>query len=88
MYQIVLVDQNAEIPINEVRAGHTLHVPAVGEHIMVKWNNETRICEVSDVWTHINLDSSPPQQGAVQVLVRWVTGLDPALYIRRFRTGS
>ncbi len=85
MYQILIVDKNASMSIPGATGDHTLHVPKIGEHILVKWNNETKICEVEDVWTHINLESEPPYQGAVQVLVRWSKGLDPAVYVRRFR---
>lgn len=85
MYQILIVDKNASMSIPGATGDHTLHVPKVGEHILVKWTNETKICEVEDVWTHINLESDPPYQGAVQVLVRWSKGLDPAVYVRRFR---
>lgn len=85
MYQILIVDKNASMSIPAATGDHTLHVPKIGEHILVKWNTETKICEVEDVWTHINLESEPPYQGAVQVLVRWSKGLDPAVYVRRFR---
>lgn len=85
MYQILLVDQNVTLSIQPSEPKHTYHVPAVGEHVLVKHNQETKVCEVEDVWTHINLDQTPAYQGAVQVLVRWSHGLDPAVYIRRFR---
>jgi hypothetical protein len=84
MYQILLVDKNASISLPDSMGEHTYRVPGVGEHILVKWQGETKVCEVEDLWTHINLDAVPAYQGAVQVLVRWSKGLDPALYARRF----
>lgn len=84
MYQIVLIDQNNEIPVRQVRQGHQGRVPQKGEQLLVKWQGETRMCEVLDVWTNVILEGTP-QQGAVQVLTRWSTGIDPKLYIRRFR---
>ncbi len=85
MYQILIVDKNASLSIPDSKGEHTFRVPTIGEHILVKWNSETKVCEVEDVWTHINLESEPPFQGAVQVLVRWSKGLDPSVYVRRFR---
>lgn len=85
MYQILIVDQNAEIPISRARSDHRFRVPLTGEHVLVRWQGETKICEVEDVWTHVNCDQKDPHQGAVQVLVRWAKGMDPKLYIRRFK---
>ena len=85
MYQIVIVDENAEVPVPDSRSNHRYRVPQIGEHLLVKWRGQTKVCEVEDVWTHLNLDQQQPNQGAVQVLVRWAKGLDPALYIRRFK---
>ncbi|TXD35117.1 hypothetical protein FRC96_12085 [Lujinxingia vulgaris] len=82
MYQIVIMDKNAEITVERARSNHTLRVPGKGEHVLVKWSGETRICEVEDVWTHLNLDQDSPYQGAVQVLVRWARGMDPGLYVQ------
>lgn len=84
-YQVLMVDQNATLTLNSSAPKHVYRVPAVGEHILVKWQNQTKVCEVEDVWTHVNLDQNPPYQGAVQVLVRWGRGMDPALYVKRFR---
>lgn len=84
-YQILLVDQNETIPLGDSEPKHTYRVPAVGEHLLIRWRDETKVCEVEDVWTHINLDQDTPNQGAVQVLVRWSHGLQPELYVRRFR---
>ncbi len=85
MYQIVIVDQNAEIPIQGSKNPHLFRAPNVGEHIMVKWQGVTKVCPVDDVWTHVNLESQPPFQGAVQVIVRWSKGMDPGVFIRRYR---
>lgn len=85
MYQILIVDKNAEYAVSRARSNHQFRVPEVGEHILVRWNGNTRICEVEDVWTNVDLDNDDPYQGAVQVLVRWAKGMDPQLYIRRFR---
>ncbi len=85
MYQLLLVDQNATLNIQSSEPKHTYRVPVKGEHVLVRWQNQTKVCEVEDVWTHVNLDSETPYQGAVQVLVRWSHGLDPSLYARRFR---
>lgn len=84
-YQLLIVDQNATLTLANSSPKHVYRVPSVGEHILVKWHDQTKICEVEDVWTHVNLDQTPPYQGAVQVLVRWSRGMDPALYIKRFR---
>lgn len=85
MYQIVIVDENAEVPLPGARSNHQFRVPQIGEHMLVKWKGQTKVCEVEDVWTHVNLDGQQPYQGAVQVLVRWAKGIDPQLYIRRFK---
>lgn len=85
MYRILIVDQSAELPVSSATSNHQYRVPRVGEHVLVKWQGETKVCEVEDVWTHLNLDQNPPYQGAVQVVVRWSKGLDPQLYVRRFR---
>ena len=85
MYQILIVDKNESLSIPGSKGDHTLRVPGLQEHILVKWNGETKVCEVEDVWTHINLENEPPFQGAIQVLVKWSKGMDPALYARRFR---
>lgn len=85
MYQILIVDKNAEVPIPSARSDHEYRVPNLGEHVLVRWNGQTKVCEVEDVWTHVNLDQKQPDQGAVQVLVRWAKGMDPKLYIRRFK---
>lgn len=85
MYRIMLIDQSTELPVSTARSNHQYRVPQVGEHILVKWNGDTKVCEVEDVWTHVNLDQDVPYQGAVQVIVRWAKALDPALYVRRFR---
>ena len=85
MYRILLIDKNSELPVSSARSNHQYRVPRVGEHMLLKWDGVTKVCEVEDVWTHLNLDNNPPQQGAVQVVVRWNKGLDPALYVRRFR---
>jgi|AP45_3_1055517.scaffolds.fasta_scaffold61581_2 hypothetical protein len=84
-YQILLVDQNTTLALEDSSPKHIYRCPSIGEHILIKWQNQTKVCEVEDVWTHINLDQDPPRQGAVQVLVRWSHGIDPALYVRRFR---
>lgn len=84
-YQILIVDQNVTKTLAASSSKHVYRTPSVGEHILVKWQGQTKVCEVEDVWTHVNLDQDPPYQGAVQVLVRWSHGLDPALYVRRFR---
>lgn len=84
-YQILLVDQNVTLTLQDSEPKHSYRVPSLGEHILVKWQGQTKVCEVEDVWTHMNLDKDQPYQGAVQVLVRWSHGLDPALYVRRFR---
>lgn len=86
MYQILIVDKNATLPIPGPKGHHHFRVPQIGEHILVKWQDATKVCEVEDVWTHVNLDQQPPYQGAVQVLVRWNKGLDPQLYVRRFKS--
>lgn len=85
MYQILIIDKNAEYNVSRARSDHRFRVPHVGEHVLTRWNGQTRICEVEDVWTNVDLDNDDPYQGAVQVLVRWAKGLDPQLYIRRFR---
>lgn len=85
MYQLLLVDQNVTLTLKTSEPKHSYRVPSIGEHLLVKWKDETKVCQVEDVWTHINLDQESPYQGAVQVLVRWSHGLDPALYVRRFR---
>ena len=85
MYRILIIDQGAELPISNTKSNHEYRVPVRGEHIFVKWQSETKVCEVEDVWTHVNLDGNPPYQGAVQVVVRWTRGLDPMLYARRFK---
>ena len=85
MYQILVVDKNVSVSLPDSKGEHTYRVPNIGEHILVKYQNETKVCEVEDIWTHVNLDVQPPYQGAVQVLVRWAKGLDPALYARRFK---
>lgn len=85
MYQILLVDENVTLPLGSSEPKHTYRVPGVGEHLLVRWRGQTKICEVEDVWTHVNLEGEQPFQGAVQVLVRWSHGMDPALYVRRFR---
>ena len=85
MYQILIVDKNAEYSIHRARSDHRFRVPEVGEHVLVKWQDQTKVCEVEDVWTHVNIDQDDPYQGAVQVLVRWSKGMDPQLYIRKFR---
>ncbi len=84
MYRILLIDQNEEIPIPGARSDHQFRVPSKGEHILIKWRGETRVCEVADVWTHINLDQQQPNQGAVQVLVKWSKGLPPAVHVKRY----
>ena len=84
MYQILIVDKNAEVPVPRARRNHEYRVPGIGEHVLVRWQGNTKVCEVEDVWTHVNLDQQEPYQGAVQVLVRWSKGMDPKLYIRRF----
>lgn len=84
MYRILLIDENTELTVNDAKSNHTYRVPNIGEHVLVKWQGQTKVCEVDDVWTHINLDNEP-YQGAVQVVVRWAKGLDPNLYVRRFR---
>jgi hypothetical protein len=84
MYRILLIDQSAELPVSTSRSNHHYRVPRIGEHVFVKWKDVTKACEVEDVWTHLNLDNDP-YQGAVQVVVRWAKGIDPALYVRRFR---
>ena len=84
-YQILLVDQNTTLALEDSSPKHIYRCPSIGEHILIKWQNQTKVCEVEDVWTHINLDQDPPRQGAVQVLVQWSHGIDPALYVRRFR---
>ena len=85
-YQILLVDENVTLTLNDSAPKHIYRPPGLGEHILLKWKNQTKVCKVEDVWTHINLDGDAPYQGAVQVLVRWSSGLDPALYVRRFRS--
>lgn len=85
MYQIVIVDKSAEVDVPGARSDHTYRVPKVGEHVLVRWQGETKICEVEDVWTNVNLDQEEAYQGAIQVLVRWAKGVDPKLYIRRFK---
>lgn len=85
MYQILIVDKNESIQVPAATGTHSFRVPGLGEHILVKWQNATKVCEVEDVWTHVNLESESPYQGAVQVLVRWSKGLDPNLYVRRFK---
>ena len=86
MYRILIIDQSQEVSVHNTKADHDYRVPSIGEHVLVKWQNQTKVCEVEDVWTHVNLDQNPPYQGAVQVIVRWAKGLDPALYVRRFRS--
>lgn len=86
MYRILIVDRGAELPVSPSQSNHEYRVPVKGEHIMVRWEGVTKACEVEDVWTHVNLDNDPPYQGAVQVVVRWMKGLDPALYVRRFKS--
>lgn len=85
MYQILLVDENVTLPLGSSEPKHNYRVPGVGEHLLVRWRGQTKICEVEDVWTHVNLEGEQPFQGAVQVLVRWSHGMDPSLYVRRFR---
>jgi len=85
MYQILIVDKNVCLSVPGAKGDHTFRAPGLHEHVLVKWNGETKVCEVEDVWTHINLESEPPFQGVVQVLVRWSKGLDPSVYVRRFR---
>lgn len=85
MYQILIVDKNAEVPVTRAKSNHEYRVPRIGEHVLVRWQGQTKVCEVEDVWTHLNLDQEDPYQGAVQVLVRWAKGMDPQLYIRRFK---
>lgn len=85
MYQILIVDENQEVPIEQIKSRHTFRVPQIGEHVLVRWQGKTKICEVEDVWTHINMDKEKPYQGAVQVLVRWRRGQDPAKYVQRFQ---
>lgn len=84
-YQLLLVDQNVTLNLADSSPKHVYRVPEIGEHILIKWQNQTKVCEVEDVWTHVNLDQTPPFQGAVQVLVRWSRGMEPALYAKRFR---
>ena len=84
MYQILIIDKNQEISIPRARSNHQFRPPQKGEHVLVRWQGETRVCEVEDVWTHINLDQAEPYQGAVQVLVKWSKGLPPNVYVRRF----
>ena len=85
MYRILMIDQSVELPVSTPRSNHQYRVPGLGEHVLVKWKGVTRVCEVEDVWTHVNFDNNPPYQGAVQVIVRWAKGMDPALYARKFR---
>lgn len=85
MYQIVIVDENAEINVPGARSDHKFRVPRIGERLVVRWKGQTKICEVEDVWTNVNLDQDTPNQGAVQVLVKWSKAIDPQLYIRRFK---
>ncbi|MEZ4462116.1 MAG: hypothetical protein R3E66_20825 [bacterium] len=85
MYQILLVDKNASLGLPDSKGEHTYRVPQIGEHLLVKWQGDTKVCEVEDVWTHVNLDAETAYQGAVQVLVRWAKGIDPAVYVRRFK---
>lgn len=85
MYQLLLVDQNVTIRVQDVRPNYELRVPSLGEHVLVRWNDQTKICEVEDVWTNFTAQDDHATQGAVQVLVRWSHGIDPALYVRRFR---
>ncbi len=85
MYQILIVDENQEISIPRAKSKHVYRVPNLGEHILVRWKGQTKICEVEDVWTHINLDKDPPYQGAVQILVRWSRGHEPSRYVQRFQ---
>lgn len=85
MYRILILDENAELPVSTAKSNHEYRVPVVGEHILLKYKNTTKVCEVEDVWTHVNLDKDPSYQGAVQVVVRWNKGMDPSLYVRRFR---
>lgn len=85
MYRILLIDQQQEIEVRQAKPPHVLRVPNLREHIMIKYQGVTKICEVEDVWTNISLDSQAPIQGAVQVVVRWAKGLDPAVYVRRYR---
>lgn len=84
MYRILIIDENADLAVPSARSDHKFRVPKIGEHIVIKWQDKTKVCEVEDVWTHINLDGDP-YQGAVQVVVRWAKGMDPPLYFRRFR---
>ncbi len=85
MYQLLIVDKNATIPLHSAEPKHSYRAPQIGEHLVVKWEGQTKICEVVDIWTHVNLDGAQPTQHAVQVLIRWSNGIDPALYARRFR---
>ena len=84
MYQILLIDENEEIAIGRARSNHQFRVPSKDEHILVKWRGETRVCNVEDVWTHINADQDQPYQGAVQVLVKWAKGLPPNVHVKRY----
>ena len=86
MYQILIVDKNATLTVPHAKGEHTYRPPQMGEHILVKFEETTKVCEVEDIWTHVNLDNDPAYQGAVQILVRWNKGLDPQLYVRRFKS--
>lgn len=86
MYQILIVDKNATLTVPNAKGDHLYRAPKIGEHILVKYEDMTKVCEVEDVWTHVNLDNEPAYQGAVQILVRWNKGLDPQLYVRRFKS--
>ena len=85
MYQILIVDKNKSLQVPSATGNHLYRVPGIGEHILVKLEGVTKVCEIEDVWTHVNLDNEPAYQGAVQVLVRWSKGMDPSLYVRRFK---
>jgi hypothetical protein len=86
MYKVLIVDQNVTLTIGPGQPDkYPERVPRIGEHLMVRWQGQVKICEVEDVWTDMIFEQDPPFQGAVQVIVRWARGLDPALYARRFR---
>jgi hypothetical protein len=86
MYKILIADHNVTLNIKPGQPDkYPERVPNIGEHLMVRWQGQVKVCEVEDVWTDMVLEQDPPFQGAVQVLVRWGRGLDPALYARRFR---
>ena len=81
MYRILILDEQAELEVPESRSNHEYRVPQIGEHVFVKYNGQTKVCEVEDVWTHLNLESA--YQGAVQVVIKWSKGMDPKLFLRR-----